>query len=183
MDSTTYTAFSEANLLATGELRETLRAVKAFLEDKPTANVLIFNDGTGEQVDFDFSGTILDVLSRTEATKPKNGPGRPSLGIVSREVSLLPRHWEWLEKQQHNVSAAIRRLVDDAIRNEPASAKARRAVEAADREMWTLAGNLPGCEEASRSLYARDFDRFDSLIETWPEDVRRHLSVLAKRAS
>lgn len=94
----------------------------------------------------------------------------------------MPRHWDWLEKQQHNVSATIRRLVDEAIRNEPDAAKARAAIEATDKELWALAGNLPSCEEASRSLYARDLVAFRSFMEEWPADIAKHLSALASRS-
>ncbi len=182
MEQTTYTAFSGPRLVASGNLIETLGAVKKLLDDSGGEPVLIFNDDTGEQVDFDFRGSLEDVLARVQPPKPKTRPGRPSLGVVCGEVSLLPRHWEWLERQQHNVSATIRRLVDEAIRNEPASARAKRALEAADRVLWILGGNLPGCEEASRALYARSFTRFRELIADWPGEIAGHLSRLVGRA-
>jgi len=182
MEQTTYTAFAGQRLVASGELSEMLKDVKSFIDGEHSNGVLIFDDETGEQVDFDFRGDIDDVLARVVPPKVKPGPGRPSLGVVCGEVSLLPRHWEWLERQQHNVSASIRRLVDDAIRNEPASAKARKALEATDRVLWVIGGNLPNCEEASRCLYARDFDRFREYIKNWPMDLFNHLSRLAKRA-
>ena len=182
MESTTYTAFEGDRLIETGELETVLRAAKALVDEKAQTSILIFSDEAGEQVDFDFRGTMEEILARVQPPKTKPGPGRPSLGVVCGEVSLLPRHWEWLERQQKNVSASIRRLVDDAIRNEPASAKARRALQAADRELWALAGNLPRCEEASRALYTRDFSRFREQIRDWPPDVANHLSILAGRA-
>jgi len=158
-----------------------LKAIKAFAESHATSPILVFEDDTGQQVDFDLRGTDDEILARVEPAKPKQGPGRPALGVVCREVSLLPRHWDWLEKQQHNISATIRRLVDEAIRNEPTSAKARFAIEAADRELWVLAGNMMQCEEASRALYARELDRFDTLTAAWPDDVGRHLRAMAAR--
>lgn len=182
METTTYTAFDGSSLVISAEPSEALRKVKRYLDGKPGRTVLIFDDESGVQVDFDFRGTEEEVLARAFPPAAKAGRGRPSLGVVCGEVSLLPRHWEWLKRQGNNASAALRRLVDDAIRNEPASARAKRAVEAADREMWALAGNLPGCEEASRALYARDFPRFREWIRTWPGDVRNHLSSLAGRA-
>jgi len=182
MEKPIYTAFSGAKLVSTGELREMLKDLKSFADVDTPDGVLIFNDETGEQVDFDLRGTVEEALARLEPVKPKTGRGRPALGVVCREVTLLPRHWEWLERQQKNVSATLRRLVDEAVRNEPASAKARRAVEAADRELWVLAGNLPGCEEASRSLYARDFARFREYAKNWPADISGHLSRLVRRA-
>lgn len=182
MDSTTYTAFDVHTRVASAEPAEALRSIKRYLDGKPDRTVLIFDDATGAQIDFDFRGTEEDVLARAFPPPPKPGRGRPALGVVCGEVSLLPRHWDWLRRQGNNASATLRRLVDDAIRNEPASARARRAAEAADREMWALAGNLPGCEEASRALYARDFERFRNCMSAWPSDVANHLSALAGRA-
>lgn len=182
METTTYTAFDGCIRVASAETAEALRSIKRYRDGNPDRTVLIFDDATGTQIDFDFRGTEEDVLARAFPPPPKPGRGRPALGVVCGEVSLLPRHWDWLRRQGTNASATLRRLVDDAIRNEPASARAKRALEAADREMWALAGNLPGCEEASRTLYARDFVRFRDLIRPWPEDVRNHLSNLAGRA-
>lgn len=182
MDTSSYTAFAGERLVYSGAPEGTLRAVKGYMDRERNQGILIFNDETGEQVDFDFRGTEEEVLARAFPPAPKAGRGRPSLGVVCGEVSLLPRHWEWLKGQQNNASATLRRLVDDAIRNEPASARAKRAVAAADREMWALAGNLPGCEEASRALYARDFARFREGIRDWPRDIRSHLMMLAGRA-
>jgi uncharacterized protein len=179
MKTTTHTAFSGATHIVSGDLETALKRVKAYLDSHPSDQILIFEDETGRQVDFDFRGTLTEVLARACPAKPKSGPGRPKLGVVCGEVALLPRHWEWLERQQHNVSATIRRLVDEASKNQPTAAKARQALEATDREMWTLAGNLPGCEEASRALYARDFERFAALIKGWPGDISAHLLAMA----
>jgi len=182
METTTFTAFDGACRVVTGDLEAALRGIKRYLDEGSGRSVLVFNDETGEQVDFDLRGTEDDVLARALPPKPKPGRGRPALGVVCGEISLLPRHWDWLARQQPNISATLRRLVDDAIRNEPASTRAKRAVEAADRVLWGLAGNLPNCEEASRALYTRDFSRFRELIQSWPEDIGKHLSILAGRA-
>lgn len=181
MEEQTYSAFRGQRLLATGDLGTVIGAVLADDETRPGELVLMFNDDTGEQVDFDLRGTRDEVLARVRDDTPRKGPGRPKLGVVSGEVSLLPRHWEWLEKQ-HNASATIRRLVDEAIRNEPDAARARSAIEAADRELWVLAGNLPDCEEASRALYARDFRRFAAMSRALPADIARHLRAMAEKA-
>lgn len=174
---TTYTAFSGPSRIVSGNLREMLLKTKAWVEERGDEPVLIFEDQTGRQVDFDFRGTPDEVLERAAPTR-RAGPGRPRLGVVSREVSLLPRHWEWLEQQPTGISAALRRLVDEARRRDPAEERARLAREAAFRFMTAMAGNLPGYEEASRALYAKDHERFEREIASWPEDVRQHLRRL-----
>lgn len=176
----TYTAFAGNKLVVSGEQPAMLRGVKRHLDAGGDA-VLIFEDQTGRQIDFDFQGTEEEVLER--AAPPRAGPGRPKLGVVSREVSLLPRHWEWLEQQPNGISAAIRRLVDDARKREPGKERARRARDAAGKFMWVMAGNLPAFEEASRALYAGDTERLLGLIRKWPRDVRKHLERLATEAS
>ena len=105
----------------------------------------------------------------------KAGPGRPKLGVVSREISLLPRHWEWLEGQPQGASAAIRRLVDEARKRAPDEIQARKAREAAGNFMWAMAGNLANFEEASRALYAGDPERLERQIRNWPQDVRAYV--------
>lgn len=144
--------------------------------------VQIFVDQTGQPIDFDFRGTLDEVRARAEPLRRRPGPGRPRLGVVSREVSLLPRHWEWLEQQRNGISAALRRLVDEARRREPDREKARRARDAAGRFMWGMAGDLPGFEEASRALFAGDQDRFEELVGDWPRDVHAHLLRLTRDA-
>ena len=148
-----YTAFDGTRRVACGDLPTMLRAVKATL-DAGGAEPLIFEDRTGRQIDFDLRGSADDVVARVAPSAASNGPGRPRLGVISREVSLLPRHWEWLETQPNGISAALRRLVDEARKLEPEAERARLAREAASRFMWALAGNLPGFEEASRALFA-----------------------------
>ncbi len=170
-----FTAFSGYTHVATGTLPQVLPRVRELLQREKAAQVLIFNDDSGKQVDFDLRGTLEEVLARVAPPAPKKGPGRPSLGVVCREVSLLPRHWEWLESQPARASGTLRRLVDAAGRNESAESRCRRRLEAAGRLMWSLAGNLEGFEEASRALYARRWPDFSARIASWPEDLRRHL--------
>jgi uncharacterized protein len=177
MDSEkTFTAYAGERIVGSGELVEMLRATKLHLERHPDAPVLIFHDQTGQQVEFDFRGTLEQVLERE--TPPAPGPGRPKLGVVSREVSLLPRHWEWLEQQPNGISAALRRLVDETSKRDPDAQRARRARDAASRVMSALAGNRPGFEEASRALFAGDHERLQTLTRRWPIDLRRHLARL-----
>ena len=178
--------------MATGDIETTLRQVRRQVDKNEKTPLLIFDDSTGKQIDFDLRGTDDQVLSRlsthshfasSEAEPQRTGPGRPKLGIVCREVSLLPRHWEWLEQQPQGISATLRKLIEDAKRNEPNKASGRMARDAAGKLMWALAGNLEGFEEASRALYAVDVPRFEKLTQKWPKDIRDHLRTLVRRAA
>ena len=178
----TYTAFVGTSLLASGTLDEVLGALKSRFDDDAGTLFLIFDDQTGRQADFDLRGTPADVQARYRPVPARLGPGRPKLGVVAREVSLLPRHWEWLEQQSSGASAAIRRLVDDARKRNPGEQQARLAIEAAGRFLSAMAGNLPGYEEASRALYARNGKRFHEHTREWPKDIRLHAHHLVRGA-
>lgn len=167
----TYTMFSGSNCIAAGSLSDVLIAAKAHGGD----DVLIFHDRTGRQVDFDLRGSLQEVLNRALPMAAHTGPGRPKLGVVSREVSLLPRHWEWLEEQPNGASAALRRLVDEIRKRDSGEFEARCRLEAAGRVMTVMAGDRPGFEEAYRALYARDFDLLRHFISHWPKDVQTYL--------
>ncbi|HEY3382411.1 MAG TPA: DUF2239 family protein [Vicinamibacterales bacterium] len=181
----TYTAFAGDTLVASADVKSMLVRTKKYLDRTGDDRILIFDDHTGAQVDFDFRGTADDVLERLSShplfrarERPpaeRSGPGRPKLGVLSREVSLLPRHWDWLEQQPNGISAALRRLVDEARKREPASDRARGVRHAASRFMTAMAGNLAGFEEASRALFANDVGRMKALTHGWPRDVRKHL--------
>jgi uncharacterized protein len=175
-----FTAFAGDRLIVSSDIKTTLLATKRRLDKGGNAVILIFDDSTGKQVDFDFRGTPEEVLARLSSHPlfVPAGPGRPKLGVTCREISLLPRHWEWLEKQPQGISAALRRLVDEAKQKEPDKERARIARDIAGKFMWSMAGNLPDFEEASRALYAMDWDRFDKLIRRWPKDIRTHLRKL-----
>jgi hypothetical protein len=176
----TYTAFDGMTLVASGPLDQVLPAVKSQSGPDQGTPILIFEDQTGRQVDFDLRGTVAEVLARALPMPAHAGPGRPKLGVVAREVSLLPRHWEWLGQQPNGASAALRRLVDQARQHEPGEQRARLAIEAAGRFLSVMAGNLPGYEEATRALYRRDGERFDELIRDWPRDVRLHAQRMVR---
>ncbi|MCE9583784.1 MAG: DUF2239 family protein [Planctomycetes bacterium] len=180
--ASTYTAFSGPTLVASGPLRTILRAAVDFVRQREALPVLIFEDATGRQVDFDLRGTVEEVLEREAPETKHDGPGRPRLGVVSREVTLLPRHWEWLEGQPAGASAAIRRLVDEARLADPAKEKARLAVESAHRFMTAMAGDRAGYEEALRALYRGDGRKFASETKAWPADVRDHARRMAAPA-
>jgi uncharacterized protein len=178
-DLTTYTAFAGHQLIASADLETTLRRTKARLDKDDCAGVLIFDDRSGQQVDFDFRGTPDEVVARVSpVAKAQTGPGRPKLGVVSREVSLLPRHWEWLERQPSGASAALRRLVEEAKKGEGGEARARARRDAASRFMWAMAGNLPGFEEATRALFAGDDVALTRRMKKWPVDIRKHVERL-----
>lgn len=179
----TYTAFLDTKLLASGPLDQVLPAIKPWFDRDPGAPILIFEDDTGRQVDFDLRGTVSDVLARALPPPVRTGPGRPKLGVVAREVSLLPRHWEWLQQQPNGASAAIRRLVEAARKKDPDEQRARLAIEAASRFLTAMAGNLPGYEEATRALFGRNRERFDELIREWPQDIRLHIERLLAQAT
>jgi hypothetical protein len=185
----TFTAFAGQRRVATGYIRSVLAAIKR--EPESGEQVLIFSDQSGAQHEFDLQGSEAEVLARVDAdpafasnqTPARAGPGRPRLGVVSREVSLLPRHWEWLERQPGGASASLRRLVENAKKSGLHSDRARDARYAAGKFMWGIAGDLPGFEEASRALYAKDQERLEELIAAWPEDIRAHVLQLTREAA
>ena len=176
-----FTAFADGHCVATGHLESVLRTTKAHLDRGGTEPVLLFSDESGQQVDFDFRGTADEVVARA---LPPRRRGRPKLGVVSREVSLLPRHWEWLEKQPQGISATLRRLVEEARKRAPGEQQGRAIRDALSRVMWSVGGNLPGFEEASRALFARRDDDLVNLIRDWPGGLRQYVERrLAEAAS
>ncbi|MFC5344621.1 DUF2239 family protein [Brevundimonas staleyi] len=174
------TAFSGHRLIASGAPREVVGVVKAAVE--AGESVLVFDDADARPVEFDLRGSPEDVLARLEpAEEPKRGPGRPKLGVTAREVTLLPRHWDWLAGQPGGASVALRKLVEGALREAEGPDRVRKGREAAYRFMTAVAGDLPGYEEATRMLFAGDWTAFDAAVEGWPEGVREHVRMLAGR--
>ncbi len=179
------TAFADDRILKAGPLAEVALAVRA--AGNADGIILVFDDATGEVVDLDLRGSDADIAARLSPATPTQepetgaprGPGRPKLGVVSREVTLLPRHWEWLTDQPGGASVTLRRLVDEARQNGDTQQRRRKAQEAAYRFMSAMAGNLPGFEEASRALFAGDRARFESQMAGWPADIRRYTAKLA----
>lgn len=180
MSEPTLTVFAGERRLLTGPLRDVLTYLKVQTPGPEGGEILIFDDQTGRPRDFDLSGPLEDVLAR-ELPAPA-GPGRPKLGVVAREVTLLPRHWAWLEAHPGGASAALRRLIDEERRRHPGAEAALQAQAAADRFLSAIGGHLPGYEEASRALYARDRARFLALSRDWPADIRAHALALAAPA-
>jgi hypothetical protein len=174
-----YTAFAGNRRIAGGN-RDSILAVLKQYTDSSDDRVLIFEDMSGKQVDFDFSGSLDDVLERGRARAVRVRPGRPKLGVVGREVSLLPRHWDWLEDQPNGISAALRRLVDEARKREPGAQRAKRLRDGIARFMWAMGGDLPHFEEATRALYGESDARLEDLLASWPTDVRDHVARLVE---
>lgn len=187
------TAFGGTQRLAAGPVRDVARAVKIHVDAHPESQVLVFDHTTAQPVEFDLRGTVGDVLARLDPTAPSatqpaesesrpRGPGRPKLGVIAREVTLLPRHWDWLAAQPGGASVTLRKLVEDARRAAEGADRRRVAQEAAYRFMSAMAGNAAGFEEATRALFAADAVAFESLTQSWPADVRDFARELASRA-
>lgn len=190
--TTTCTAFAGSRRLAGGTLAEVAGAVRAALDAGEAEAVLVFDDDSGAAIDLDLRGDVDAVRARyasvpakaevDEAPESKRGPGRPRLGVVSREISLLPRHWDWLAAQPGGASAVLRKLVEQARRAGAGTDRKRRAREAAYRIMAAIAGDAPGFEEATRALFADDAERFAKHMAAWPADVRRYVAERAADA-
>ena len=141
-----------------------------------TAQILVFDDATGRVVDVDLRA--LQQPAAPAADKSR-GRGRPKLGVVAREVTLLPRHWEWLNSQSGGASVALRKLVDQARRESAGADRERAARDAGYRFMSVLAGDFPAFEEASCALFAHEPAKFASIVAEWPEDVAEYVTRLA----
>jgi hypothetical protein len=186
------TAFIGQQRLASGPLAEVALAVMKASSGATVQPILIFDDANGRALDLDLRGTERDIVARLpppasnsetpvdDPTAPEpRGRGRPKLGVVAREITLLPRHWEWLGAQPGGASVALRKLVEAARRSSGDLDRSRAARDAAYHFMSAMAGNLPGFEEASRALFADDRRRFVGLIAGWPGDIRDHIVKLA----
>lgn len=184
-------AFDGNRLVAKGAVLDVVRKVKAHVDRKEDASVLIFDAVTSKIVELDLRGTMDDAvrsvetrlahagLPSGEVLEEHRGPGRPKLGVISREVTLLPRHWEWLEKQPGSASVTLRKLVEEARKRNLDKDRMRIAQEAAYRFMNAMAGDQRGFEEALRALYAGDRERFAAQISAWPVGIREHTEILA----
>jgi len=195
-----YYAFNAQQIVASGPLLEIILKLKSAQFHSDIEGVLLFDEGTGRQFDVNFSGTKEDVLQRygidqeelagfqlTEAESDvklsqKKGRGRPKLGVVGREVTLLPRHWQWLDSQRGGASATLRRLIDETRKAGVAGELIRQSQDSANRFMYSMAGDMPGFEEAVRALYARDRQQFERETGSWPLDIANCARKYAKVA-
>jgi hypothetical protein len=160
-----YSAFSGFDHLASGSLAE------AYAASRDAPGALIFDQETGRVVDIDPRYPPSDDTVR---------PGRPKLGVVAREVTLLPRHWDWLAAQPGGASVALRKLVE-AARADP-RLKTRVLRDSLYRFITAIVGNAPGYEEAIRALYAGQREEFFAHIEAWPPDIRAKLESMCADA-
>lgn len=186
------TAFLDDHRIAAGELRHVALRAQLALEAQPDARLLIFEDADARLIDLDLRGGAAEIVQRlnrgevptaSEAdAPPKRGRGRPKLGVVAREVTLLPRHWQWLNAQPGGASVALRKLVDAARRAHSAGDQRRAGQEKAYRFLAAMGGDRPGFEEATRALFAGDSLKFEAEIAAWPDDVREHATMLATDA-
>ncbi len=168
--------------LADGPLAEALPSIHAAQGEG--AQPVVFDRATGKVVDLDLRGTLEEARARLAPapTLEKRGPGRPRLGVTAREVTLLPRHWDWLSAQPGGASVALRKLVEAQMKAGEGPERARRAKEATYRFITAMAGDRPGYEEATRMLFAEDGTAFDAAVEGWPEGVRETARALAAGA-
>jgi len=186
------TAFAGKRKVASGTLHTLAPALKDLVTADPHAQILIFDDQSGKQVDLNLHGSLADVLQRlpspraeAEETAQPAAPravGRPKLGVVAREITLLPRHWEWLATQPGGASVALRKLVESAQRDNRAVDEQRQARDAAYHFINALAGDEAGYEEATRALFAGQRQQFEGQLHGWPVDVRDHALLLAQRS-
>ncbi|MFH1609121.1 MAG: DUF2239 family protein [Candidatus Bipolaricaulota bacterium] len=182
-------AFAGETLVAAGTLPEVAKALRSRLDHGETATISVFDAATAATVELDLRGSPEEVAARatarsatpTPSPEEKTGPGRPKLGVVSREVTLLPRHWDWLAGQPGGASVTLRKLVEAARKDLHGSQQIRRTQDITYRFMHAMAGNLPGFEEATRALYAWDLARFEEMIESWPADVREQTLGFVRR--
>jgi len=188
-----YIAFAGTTRIAAGPLSEVARAAKGVIDRGDSCPVLIFDAVTSEQLEVDFRGSVNEVVGRLLGREQSGGggavdadedarrsPGRPKLGVIAREVTLLPRHWDWLAQQPGGASVTLRMLVEHAKRSSGDADRVRVARESTYRFMSAMAGNEPGFEEAARALFAGKQDRFFDMIRSWPPDLREHVAQLAR---
>lgn len=194
-------AFQGDQLVGEGSLDAVIPAIHAAESAGGSRPVIVFDASTSELVGLDLRGSVDEAIARAkaatagrtvpaaspsappdDASDQPRGPGRPKLGVVAREVTLLPRHWDWLAVQPGGASAALRRLVEQARSANSGRDRVRRAQESTYRFMSSTLGDATGFEEATRALFAGDRDRFTTHSESWPTDLRTHARRLAAEA-
>ena len=181
----TYISFVGFNKISHGSLESVVIESKQYLSSHKDSQLLIFSDLTGRAIDFDLSGTVKDVEKRLRVYLSKDqsnhvGAGRPSLGVIAREISLLPHHWEWLLNQKSGSSGVIRTLIDEKMKKAPLPKDIiKSAQETTYNFLLAVAGDLPDYEDAIRYLYRKDKEKFEECISTWHKDIRKHAMALS----
>lgn len=181
-----FIAFSGTKRIAAGNAAVLAGKIKKFLEKDKNAHVLIFNSTTSAPVEIDLRASQEAMTKQLRVIlgdlDKHDGPGRPKLGVVSREIGLLPRHWEWLSLQPEGASATLRKLVEEAKKKNFQKDQIRLAQEGTYKFMHALAGDFEHYEEALRALYAKNKPLFETLISKWPKDILDHVTTLSEHA-
>lgn len=183
----TYVAFVNGKALGRGDVFEVAKKARRLLDKEPRAQILVFDDVDSSLAELDLRGDEAKVIARLKTQQaddaPKTaGPGRPKLGVVAKEITLLPRHWDWLSAQPGGASGTLRRLIDEAQKKNRPQDAIREAQESTYKFMTAMAGDLPLYEEALRALYAKNKELFTTLTDPWPKDIRDHVRGLSKAA-
>jgi len=192
-----FSLFDGHRLVVSGTSTTVALALKQGRATDSSGPLLVIDNSSGRSRDFDTRDSDAQVRARlsgdpsppgadaapaTDAVSggaTGRGRGRPKLGVTAREVTLLPRHWEWLADQPGGASVALRRLVETASRSGADSARQRRDAERAYHFLQTIAGDLPGFEDALRALFAHDRAALAGKLRDWPADVQQHALQLA----
>lgn len=187
------TAFEGQRCVAAGDLVSVVQKLKQVTDENGTLPILIFEDATSAVIEVDLRGPVEEIIENLLRRKrnsvvvglssQKRSPGRPKLGVIAREVTLLPGQWDWLDAQSGGASAALRRLVHEAKKGSEEKGSARQSQDAVYKFMTAMAGDLPGFEEALRAFYRKDQTRFAELIKPWPRDIRAHVKKLVAAAA
>lgn len=187
-------AFNGMRRIAVGGFAEIAVEVKRLIDGNRHGAILVFDADTSDLLEIDTRGSVADVAQRYAPARSEEGValpepaevartrGRPRLGVVAREVTLLPRHWEWLNTQPGGASVALRKLVEEARRSHAPRDVARKSRDAAYKFMSPIASSLESFEEVARALFAGDGVRFATLLSEWPVDVREHALALAHQS-
>ncbi len=175
-----YSLFAAHARLAQGPLA--IVALAASEAQAARQCVLVFNDADGSVVDLDLRGDTVDIAARYHIAAPAKPRGRPKLGVVAKEITLLPDQWDWLSQQSGGASATLRKLVLAAQRGNAATDTKRMASERCYRFLYAIAGDLPDFEAACRALFATNAQAFEGFLAGWPVDIASYARQLAKGA-
>jgi hypothetical protein len=167
---TQYLAIYDKDVISRGSLEEIIHQVKAF---NSNIEPMVFEVENCRRIDFSWYGDAQTVLANASTDNTQSSKrGRPKLGVKAKEVTLLPRHWEWLSTQKGGASSALRRLVDEAQKNASTEDVICAQQQQLDKFILAFLGDEPGFEEASRALYRNSKVSFEAAIGSWPSDIK-----------